>query len=142
MYDICLCLRLLSQRSQLEDVDACLQNSVLEFIYASQHKKQKAAAQLDVKGAYSTMQQQEMMVRLGRARTGPAVSAAQPHDDIRVGYFQPVLLHLITARPLINIIPTINIITPLHHWLIFLPPLYHLFIIYHLSIFLHSYTNY
>lgn len=49
------------QRFQSDDIDSCLQNAVLEFIYASQHKKQKAAAELAIAGAYSTMRTGEMM---------------------------------------------------------------------------------
>lgn len=52
------CLEGLSQRInryQLEDIDSCLHTAVVEHIYSTQHRKQKAAAALEVKGAYSTM---------------------------------------------------------------------------------------
>ena len=42
------------------DIEDCLQRAALEFIYASQHKKRRAAAELAIEGAYSTMQMDEM----------------------------------------------------------------------------------
>lgn len=35
-------------RFQLRDIDACLHTAVVEYIYAAQQEKQKAAAELDV----------------------------------------------------------------------------------------------
>eukprot|EP01034_Spumella_vulgaris_P021596 gene21596-27634_t len=58
------CVEGLSQRVtrfQLEDVDTCMHSAAMEYIYASQHKKQKAAAELDFAGAYSTMKFGEMV---------------------------------------------------------------------------------
>lgn len=51
------------QRYQFEDLNNCLQTAILEFIYANQQKKQKAAAALDIniRGAYSQMNASEMM---------------------------------------------------------------------------------
>jgi hypothetical protein len=43
------------QKSLLEDIDACLNNAALEFIFASQHKKQQAAAALAIEGMASTI---------------------------------------------------------------------------------------
>jgi hypothetical protein len=58
------CIEGLSQRItrfQLEDIDTCVHSAVMEYIYASQHRKQKAAAELDFAGAYSTMKFGEMV---------------------------------------------------------------------------------
>eukprot|EP01038_Epipyxis_sp_PR26KG_P013483 gene13483-18091_t len=57
------CIDGLSQRInrfQLDDIDDCLHSSVMEYIYASQHKKQKAAAELSVAGAYISMNEGEI----------------------------------------------------------------------------------
>jgi len=35
-------------RYQFKDIDSCLHTAVMEYIYASQQEKEKAAAQLDV----------------------------------------------------------------------------------------------
>lgn len=35
-------------RYQFKDIDACLHTAVMEYIYASQQEKEKAAAQLEV----------------------------------------------------------------------------------------------
>jgi hypothetical protein len=64
LFDVLGCMEGISpriQRFQLEDIDACLHNAVLEFIYASQQKKRKAAAEVDIAGAYSQMNMDEMM---------------------------------------------------------------------------------
>jgi hypothetical protein len=41
------------QECQQSDLDSCAHSAMLEFIYASQQKTQRAAARADVKGAYS-----------------------------------------------------------------------------------------
>lgn len=64
LFDILGCMEGISQRIQrfqLEDIDACLHSAVLEFIYASQQKKRKAAAEVKIAGAYSQMKMDEMM---------------------------------------------------------------------------------
>ena len=38
-----------------EDIDACLHTSVVEFLYASQHKREKAARDMDMKRTFQPM---------------------------------------------------------------------------------------
>jgi len=64
LYDCKLCLEGMAnriERFQLQDIDACLHTAVLEFIYASQHRKHKAAEEMAIAGAYSTMNVGEMV---------------------------------------------------------------------------------
>lgn len=64
LYDSSLCLEGMAnriERFQLQDIDSCLHTAVLEFIYASQHKKHKAAEEIAIAGAYSTMNVGEMV---------------------------------------------------------------------------------
>lgn len=58
-YDSTGCMDGLAQRVtrfQLEDIDACLHSSVMEYIYSSQQKKQQAAEELAVAGSFVPMQ--------------------------------------------------------------------------------------
>ena len=58
MFDPSGCIEGLSQRvtrSQLEDIDAALHSAVMEYIYASQQKKKRAADELSIAGAYLQM---------------------------------------------------------------------------------------
>ena len=44
-----------------EDVDACLHTSVVEFLYASQHKREKAAREMNMQRAFQPMNMGEIM---------------------------------------------------------------------------------
>jgi hypothetical protein len=49
------------QRNLFDDIESSLHQAPIEFIYASQQKKFRAAMQLSIQGAYSTMQADEMV---------------------------------------------------------------------------------
>ena len=64
LFDLSSCIEGMAnriERFQLQDIDSCLHMAVLEFIYASQHKKHKAAEEIAIAGAYSTMNTGEMV---------------------------------------------------------------------------------
>jgi hypothetical protein len=64
LFDLSSCIEGMAnriERFQLQDIDSCLHMAVLEFIYASQHKKHKAAEEIAIVGAYSTMNTGEMV---------------------------------------------------------------------------------
>ena len=44
-----------------EDIDACLHTSVVEFLYASQHKREKAAREMNMQRAFQPMNMGEIM---------------------------------------------------------------------------------
>lgn len=64
LYDAAGCMEGLAariQRFQFQDIENCLHTAVLEFMYASQHKKRKAAAELSIAGVYSPMNIDDMV---------------------------------------------------------------------------------
>lgn len=63
-YDFLGCMDGLASRIQhyqINDIDNCLHTAILEFIYASHHKRQKAAAEIDIVGAYAGVNPTDMM---------------------------------------------------------------------------------